>query len=77
MHRGVPRTWHSRCSSRIGDWNLAAAYFFPLNAFGWSAFMLATRRYARTTSFALGVVTPLLLVQIGAWMGLTRQRYVE
>ena len=59
-----------------GDWNLATTYFWPLNLFGWSTYLLVFGQNGDDESKLLKETLPsMLVVQIVSFLGLFLQLY--
>jgi hypothetical protein len=68
----VPLTWNHDWGM-WGDWNIAAAYLFPLNCFAWVAFIAVHRPIGFSRRDIWGIALPLVLVQALFALGLVVQ----
>lgn len=70
----IPLAWNHDFGM-WGDWNIAAAYLFPLNFLAWIAFTTVFRHSEISNREWLGLFLPLILVQGAAALGLLLQLY--
>jgi hypothetical protein len=68
----IPLAWNHDYGM-WGDWNIATCYLFPLNVVGWVLFVTLARPYVRSARFYVGTVAPLVVIQLGAALGLYLQ----